>query len=296
LGVCRNSTGTLPTDKLFTGQRLDSTGLYYYGARYYDPQIGRFISPDTIVPDPANPQSLNRYSYCLNNPLKYTDPTGHWPSWSDVGSFFKAAGETIVSTIESACPAYTFVTQVCEPIYQIATGQNSYQDFQTTPAQTIENIKNYYDVTTPEGAGRFTATVLIAAGTVWAGFSGAVGSTEAAAASTARSTSTALVPFDPPPGGALGIPKNAILPVGKLLDRYGGERGYYLSDIGTPIENRALSPLKADMSYNSYRVIKPLEVQQSLVMPWYGKTGLAPQYMTLQPIYKLIGKYLERLP
>ena len=61
----------------FTGQRLDSTGLYYYGARYYDPTIGRFISPDTIVQDPANPQSFNRYSYCLNNPLKYVDPTGN---------------------------------------------------------------------------------------------------------------------------------------------------------------------------------------------------------------------------
>jgi RHS repeat-associated protein len=77
-GTTRTSTGTLPTDKEFTGQRLDSTGLYYYGARYYDPSIGRFISADTIVPNPANPQSLNRYSYCLNNPLKYVDPTGHY--------------------------------------------------------------------------------------------------------------------------------------------------------------------------------------------------------------------------
>jgi RHS repeat-associated protein len=68
----------------FTGQRLDSTGLYYYGARYYDPGIGKFISADTIVPDPANPQSLNRYACCLNNPLKYIDPTGHWPSWNTV--------------------------------------------------------------------------------------------------------------------------------------------------------------------------------------------------------------------
>ena len=38
--------------------------------------IGRFISPDTIIPYPANPQSFNRYSYCLNNPLKYVDPSG----------------------------------------------------------------------------------------------------------------------------------------------------------------------------------------------------------------------------
>jgi len=48
-------------------------------ARYYDATIGRFISPDSIVPSPFNPQSLNRYSYCLNNPLKYIDPFGHQP-------------------------------------------------------------------------------------------------------------------------------------------------------------------------------------------------------------------------
>jgi RHS repeat-associated protein len=76
-GLTRSTSGTIPTDKLFTGQRLDSTGLYYYGARYYDASIGRFISPDTIVPNPANLQSLNRYSYCLNNPLKYVDPSGN---------------------------------------------------------------------------------------------------------------------------------------------------------------------------------------------------------------------------
>jgi RHS repeat-associated protein len=70
------ATVTVPTDKLFTGQRPDGTGLYYYNARYYDPTIGRFISPDTIIQSMANPQCFNRYSYCLNNPLKYTDPSG----------------------------------------------------------------------------------------------------------------------------------------------------------------------------------------------------------------------------
>ena len=49
----------------------------YYGAHYYDPALMRFVQADTLVPDPANPQSLNRYAYVLNNPLKYTDPTGH---------------------------------------------------------------------------------------------------------------------------------------------------------------------------------------------------------------------------
>ena len=44
--------------------------------RYYDAALGRFISADTIVPDPNDPQTFNRYAYVLNNPLRYTDPTG----------------------------------------------------------------------------------------------------------------------------------------------------------------------------------------------------------------------------
>jgi len=61
----------------FTGQRVDSgTGLMYYNARYYDPYLGRFTQPDTIVPDYTQPQDLNRYAYVLNNPVRYNDPTG----------------------------------------------------------------------------------------------------------------------------------------------------------------------------------------------------------------------------
>jgi RHS repeat-associated protein len=66
------------TDLGYTGQRDDSyIKLMDYDFRWYDPELGRFISPDSIVPNPANPQSLNRYSYVINNPLRYSDPTGH---------------------------------------------------------------------------------------------------------------------------------------------------------------------------------------------------------------------------
>jgi RHS repeat-associated protein len=62
----------------FTGQVFDAeSGLYYYNARYYDSELGRFIQPDDKIPDFSNPQSYNRYSYVLNNPLRYTDPSGH---------------------------------------------------------------------------------------------------------------------------------------------------------------------------------------------------------------------------
>ncbi len=61
----------------FTGQELDSeTDLYYYGARYYDAEVGRFVSIDPWFGDLSDPQSLNKYAYVLNNPLKYVDPTG----------------------------------------------------------------------------------------------------------------------------------------------------------------------------------------------------------------------------
>ncbi len=77
-GATRSGGTNTPTDKRFTGQTLDqSTGLYDLGARSFDPLLGRFCQPDSIVPQPGNPQSLNRYSYCRNNPLKYRDPSGH---------------------------------------------------------------------------------------------------------------------------------------------------------------------------------------------------------------------------
>jgi RHS repeat-associated protein len=78
-GGTRQDTGSVSVKHKFTGQELDDeTGLYYYGARYYDPQLGRFISADSIVQAPFDPQTLNRYSYCRNNPIIYSDPSGHW--------------------------------------------------------------------------------------------------------------------------------------------------------------------------------------------------------------------------
>ena len=98
-GESRYSFGATPTERLsspkslrrFTGQVLDNVagGLYFYNARYYDPALGRFISADTIVPQPGNPQSLNRYSYALNNPVRFTDPTGMF-SEDEIESYLRA--------------------------------------------------------------------------------------------------------------------------------------------------------------------------------------------------------------
>ena len=64
----------------FTGHlHNDEVGLIYMNARYYVPSLGRFASADTIVPDPSNPQQFNRFSYVLNNPIRFNDPSGHCP-------------------------------------------------------------------------------------------------------------------------------------------------------------------------------------------------------------------------
>ncbi len=75
----QNLTGSgTPESCLYTGKERDETGLDYFGARYYDSSLGRFLSVDPAGPDPMNPMSWNRYAYCLNNPYKYVDPDGRW--------------------------------------------------------------------------------------------------------------------------------------------------------------------------------------------------------------------------
>ncbi len=73
---------TLPIFKFFdrgyTGhEHLQGVGLINMNARLYDPKVHRFLQPDTYIQDPYNTQNYNRYSYCVNNPLKYTDITGN---------------------------------------------------------------------------------------------------------------------------------------------------------------------------------------------------------------------------
>jgi RHS repeat-associated protein len=66
----------------YTGQQYDDkAGLLYMNARWYNPGIGRFLTEDTYPGTSLNPQSQNRYSYVMNNPVNMWDPTGNIPWW-----------------------------------------------------------------------------------------------------------------------------------------------------------------------------------------------------------------------
>ncbi len=77
-GQTLSHTGSSINPYQYTGQQFDSsTGLYDLRARYYDPSVGRFLSQDTFPIDFNNPIELNRYGYTANNPINFTDPSGH---------------------------------------------------------------------------------------------------------------------------------------------------------------------------------------------------------------------------
>ncbi|VVH60616.1 Rhs-family protein [uncultured Gammaproteobacteria bacterium] len=96
------------TNRGFTGhEHIDEMGFIHMNGRVYDPQIGRFLSADPHIQDPYNTQSYNRYSYVMNNPLKYTDPSGYWwnpfkaaaKAWRSVWRGVKKYGRQIVAIV-----------------------------------------------------------------------------------------------------------------------------------------------------------------------------------------------------
>ncbi len=148
-GETRLTTGTMYTDKLYTGQReMADLGIYHYNARFYSQRLGRFLSADTIVPNPLDPQDLNRFSYVRNNPLRYVDPSGHictdpedpTPSCDGSGDY--------PSNITPLPPAPVVITNP-DPLDDGLEQDDPTPSTQTNPGSTDSDIlDNDSDVTT----------------------------------------------------------------------------------------------------------------------------------------------------
>jgi len=103
-GTNNNTLANLTTQstRAFTGheQISEISGLIHMNARVYDSDIGRFLSADTIIQDPHDSQSYNRYSYVRNNPMVFTDPSGHsWFSklWDKIGTYVIAVVVAVIA-------------------------------------------------------------------------------------------------------------------------------------------------------------------------------------------------------
>jgi RHS repeat-associated protein len=117
----RYSSGTKQTNYGFTGQYSDSyINLLWYGSRHYDPELGRFIQPDSIIPGPSNPQAYDRYSYVFNNPIRYNDPSGHAPDPVIPGPcLFCAIGSSISHAIRQTIAEVLGVDQNAHDIWEL---------------------------------------------------------------------------------------------------------------------------------------------------------------------------------
>lgn len=112
-------------DRGYTGhEHLQSVGLINMNGRLYNPKLHRFLQPDNYVQDASNTQNYNRYSYVLNNPLKYTDPSGEkWKiTWSDIfsgvaiiaGAILTAVGLPVIGVPLMAAGVAHFATALNE--------------------------------------------------------------------------------------------------------------------------------------------------------------------------------------
>jgi RHS repeat-associated protein len=96
-------TGPSYTNYRFVGKELDkSTGLYYFGARYYMPEIGRFVTPDPVGKfEKKDPKTINLYTYCTDNPTRYVDPSGKWRTYTQKEMTFITRQSTWGAMVET---------------------------------------------------------------------------------------------------------------------------------------------------------------------------------------------------
>lgn len=103
-----DQTGTANNSITYAGYQYDpQTGLYYLNARMYDPVTARFLQEDSYKGQYDDPLSLNLYTYCHNEPLMYSDPTGHWSLWGGI----KQLGKAIVNTVKTIGTAIVNLTK-----------------------------------------------------------------------------------------------------------------------------------------------------------------------------------------
>ncbi|MBN2512698.1 MAG: RHS repeat-associated core domain-containing protein [Sedimentisphaerales bacterium] len=133
-GMSRYAWGNEKTDYGFTGQRSNGyINLIKMGVRWYDPALGRFTQPDSIVPGAGNPMAYDRYMYTFSNPLRYSDPSGHIPECGPDGMWCDdviTADEYFITFTTAGGEEWEAANQaaVLEAVYAVAKKLGSYME------------------------------------------------------------------------------------------------------------------------------------------------------------------------
>ncbi|MBT8420276.1 MAG: hypothetical protein KJO08_05370 [Gammaproteobacteria bacterium] len=150
------------TNRGFTGhEHVDEMGLIHMNGRVYDPQLGRFLSADPNIQSPHASQSYNRYSYVLNNPLKYTDPSGFFfkKLFKSIGKAFRSVAKTVTNVVKGVAD---IVKKYWKPIVATVAGWYTF------------GVASAWGTSWALGAGYAKATAAVIGGAIGGAASGFV--------------------------------------------------------------------------------------------------------------------------
>jgi RHS repeat-associated protein len=266
----------------YNSQELDKeSGYYFYNARHYDPEIGRFVTADNVVDGEYSVKGWNRYTYCGNNPINYKDPTGHdmmkgveirpIPN-RDKGSGGAPPIKTSEVAIRFLKEAAMSLAQFCPLFYTgDKTGQN-HGNLLKPPKTLEENIGQFLYSSVEK-------TMLIMGGVK--ALSNIAQEVKGLKVTPKISSQTKdIVSYKPwpPNNGFLGnFRQNETTEIGQKLSRIGSLDGSYTAPPGTTISQRGLSSNYPDQTETLWDVVKKFNYEGGISAPWKDASGLGIQ-------------------
>ena len=246
------------------------TGLYYVSSRYYDPEIGRFINADSQLNQKDGILGYNMFAYCHNNPIMYSDPTGHSITLACI-----IIGAVIGAVAGGCAGAYVSKKQTGKVNgWAVAAG--------AVGGGVVGGLVGW-------GVGAAITAVGAAA----------TGSAATAAApvvqQVAEKASTALQTYYPPNDGFSGAVQKITLEAGTLIQRTGDLVGRYIAPAGTPTQMLSLPYDKIGQPTTILQVQQSVEVLAGRVAPWFGQIGGGIQYQLGTPLDQLISEGIIKI-